>query len=123
MIDQLFEDRALADIAQRDNAYAGSHDVVQAWEAIRGDLRSRGPFTRMLLELRGTAQQAMQDLVYANPSDAAVVASLQNEVRRYAHLMTIISEYRTQAEAVIANEGDGEDISEEDSEFIATLER
>ncbi|KQZ49717.1 hypothetical protein ASD54_12320 [Rhizobium sp. Root149] len=123
MIDQLFEDRALADIAQRDDTYAATMDVVQAWEAIRGDLRSRGPFTRMLLEFRGTAQQAMQDLVYANPSDARVVASLQNEVRRYAHLMTIISEYRTQAEAVIANEGDGEDISEEDSEFIATLER
>lgn len=121
MIDDQFDERALMQIAARDESYAGTMDVVQAWEAIRGDLRSRGPFTRMLLELRGTALHAMSDLVYAQPSDAARIASLQNEVRRYAHFMTIISEYRTQA-AVEANT-EGGDLSDDDRDFIATLER
>lgn len=122
MIDDQFDERALMQIALRDETYAGSMDVAQAWEAIRGDLRSRGPFTRMLLELRGTALAAMSDLVYASPADAVRIASLQNEVRRYAHFMAIISEYRTQAEAQDANTM-GEELDDEDREFIANLER
>ena len=96
-------DSVLQQTAARDESYADNYDVVSAWQAIQGDLRSRGPFTRMLLELRGTAHQALQDLIYSDPADSRRVASLQGEVRRYAHMMTILSEYRSQAATADAN--------------------
>jgi hypothetical protein len=123
MIDDDF-DGSLADIAARDETYSPEYDVAAAWEAIRGDLRSRGPFTRMLLELRGTAHAAMTDLVYCDPSDAGQVAKLQGEVRRYIHLMTILQQYRASSEVAEANhEGDLPELTDEDYEFVANLER
>lgn len=122
MIDDDFQDDALRNIAARDETYADQYDVLSAWEAIRADMRSRGPFTRMLLELRATARQAMQDIVYIDPTDARRIASLQGEVRRYTHMMTILSEYRSQAATADANT-EGDDLSEEDSAFIASFEQ
>lgn len=123
MIDDDF-DGSLAAIAARDETYSPEYDVAAAWEAIRGDLRSRGPFTRMLLELRGTAHAAMTDLVCCDPSDTALVARLQGEVRRYTHLMTILSQYRVSSEVAEVNqEGEQPELTDEDYEFVANLER
>jgi len=116
-------DNSLADIALRDGTYASEYDVGAAWEAIRGDLRSRGPFTRMLLELRGTAHEAMTDLVCCDPADSVRVAQLQGEVRRYTHLMTILAQYRSSSDVAEANhEGDQPELTDEDYQFIASIE-
>lgn len=121
MIDDQFTDFTLRGVAAQDSDDPSS--VLAAWYHIRQDLRSHGPFTRMLLELRAAAIEAMRDLVSVNPSEVARVAALQGEVRRYAHLMTIVSTYRSQADAAQTNlETDSEEYTEDDREFIATLE-
>jgi len=121
MSDDGFTDSVLQAVAARDDTYADGYDVLSAWEAIRADLRSRGPFTRMMLELRGTAKAALQDLVLCDASDRSKISALQGEVRRYTHMMTILSTYRSQAAVADANT-ESVDLSEEDTDFIATLE-
>tara|TARA_R110000737_G_scaffold340221_1_gene362895 strand:+ start:20451 stop:20864 length:414 start_codon:yes stop_codon:yes gene_type:complete len=122
MIDDF--DPVLEQIAASDEAYSSDYDLVEAWETIRSDLRARGPFTRMLLELRATAHTAMKELVYCEASDKGKIASLQNEVRRYTHMMTIISTYKSSADFLeVNNEAESPEYSDDDIDFIATIEQ
>jgi hypothetical protein len=123
MLDNASEIDVLRQVAERDESYDDNYDVAASWDAIKADLKSRGPFTRMLMELRASASTALTELVYATATDTAKVQSLQAEVRRYTHMMTILSEYRARAEATQAADEAEHEYSDEDLEFIATLER
>lgn len=113
MIDEQMGDIALQKVAEREAA-----DVTATWNAIRADLKKAGPFSKMILSFRESATEALVDLVYAEPGNTALVAQLQNEIRRYVSTITMIHGYREGAAAVDANA----DLADEDREFLDTLE-
>lgn len=113
MIDEGMSDNALQKIAEQE-----AQDVSATWNAIRADLKKAGPFSKMILSFRESATDALVDLVFAEPGNAALVAQLQNEIRRYVSTITMIHGYREGAAAVDANA----DLNDGDSEFLDTIE-
>lgn len=105
------EDAALAKVAEREQG-----DIANTWQAIKDDLRKKGPIAKILLSFRASAIDAMADLVSVNPNDPDQVSRLQNEVRRFINTMQMIHGYREGAEAVDAN------ISDDDETFLTTIE-
>lgn len=114
MIDEGMSDTALQKIAEKE-----AQDVSATWNAIRADLKKAGPFSKMILSFRESATEALVDLVFADPSNVAVVTQLQNEVKRYVSTITMIHGYREGAAAVDANA----DLADGDRDFLDLLEQ
>lgn len=91
-----FEDEAIAAAYARDEENA--HQIVKAWRSMEADLVKGGALAQVVLSFRKSAIKAMNDLVYVPADNPEAIRALQNQVRRFFETITLIEDYRTQAQ-------------------------
>lgn len=121
--DDLFNDDVRRSISERDPSYQDASQHARVWDQIVKDDADRGPFRALRMSMKASAQAAMLELVYCEPTDQARVRSLQAEIRRHIVSEQMIEEFRQRAEAgELSYAHNSVTESDEDTPFEAQLE-
>ena len=96
-----------------DEAMRARRESIDTWRRIEADLHKGGPFSKMLVEFRRDATEAISALVYVETTDPAVKV-MQATVQRCLDTMEKVDAFRHAAEAADANTEAQTALSDED---------